>query len=234
MTTNQTKEHLMAILSELRKTVLERTPAYVAVGATDLAVEKVRQATSRAVELRSELAPAQLQDKAGAQAGKAVEQAQHVPVLALNATLELAGKAQESYDALATRGHELVGRIQRQRATKELLDQASSTVARSKGAVTTARRAAAETPRAALATVTAGRRDVVTVAEVVEADVRTTGRKVRTATTPTKRTAKRSTATARKRVTDAERATKGAATSARKSATAAAKATKAAAAKVGD
>ncbi|MGZ4654623.1 hypothetical protein [Oryzihumus sp.] len=224
----------MALVADLRKTVTDTTPVYAVVGATDLAVEKVREARTRAAALRAELGDFDVT----AVQGKAVETAQHVPALALNRTLEIAGKAQESYDTLAERGQKLVTRIRGQRATQDLLAQAGNTLALGKGAVTTIRNAATDTERAVKATLTTGRREATEAAETVKTSAKATGTTTRTAakkaTKATKPAAKRATTTATKRAATAKSATKAAATSATKTAEAAEKAVEAAAEKVGD
>ncbi|GAA1252416.1 hypothetical protein [Oryzihumus leptocrescens] len=224
----------MALVADLRKTVTDTTPVYAVVGATDLAVEKVREARTRAAALRAELGDFDVT----AVQGKAVETAQHVPALALNRTLEIAGKAQESYDTLAERGQKLVTRIRGQKATQDLLAQAGNTLALGKGAVTTIRNAATDTERAVKATLTTGRREATEAAETVKTSAKTTGTTTKTAakkaTKATKPAAKRATTTATKRAATAKSATKAAATSAAKTAEAAEKAVEAAAEKVGD
>ncbi|MGN6634240.1 MAG: hypothetical protein ACTHJ6_02090 [Oryzihumus sp.] len=221
----------MALVADLRKTVTDTTPVYAVVGATDLAVEKVREARTRAAALRAELDVTAVQ-------GKAVETAQHVPALALNRTLEIAGKAQESYDTLAERGQKLVTRIRGQKATQDLLAQAGTTLALGKGAVTTIRNAATDTERAVKATLTTGRREATEAAETVKTSTKqtatTTKRAAKKAATGTKPAAKRASTTATKRAATAKSATKAAATSAAKTAEAAEKAVEAAAEKVGD
>ncbi|MGZ4601567.1 MAG: hypothetical protein ACXVYY_18380 [Oryzihumus sp.] len=224
----------MALVADLRKTVTDTTPVYAVVGATDLAVEKVREARTRAAALRAELGDFDVT----AVQGKAVETAQHVPALALNRTLEIAGKAQESYDTLAERGQKLVTRIRGQKATQDLLAQAGNTLALGKGAVTTIRNAATDTERAVKATLTTGRREATEAAETVKTSAKATGTTTKTAakkaTKATKPAAKRATTTATKRAATAKSATKAAATSATKTAEAAEKAVEAAAEKVGD
>ena len=143
----------MTLVTDIRRTVTDNSAVYVAVGVTDLAVEKVRDARDRAAAARVHFSVADLTELPGRVAG----QAQQVPTLAFNRTLEIAGKAQESYDDLAERGQKLVKRLRTQKSTQDLLAQAGTTVRLGKGAVTTARKAAAETQRAARATVTTGR-----------------------------------------------------------------------------
>ncbi|MEO8556167.1 MAG: hypothetical protein ABI474_05810 [Actinomycetota bacterium] len=239
----------MTLVKEIRKTVTDTTPVYAAVGVTDLAVEMMRDARVRVAAARADLDVNALQDKALDKAialqGKAVkraekvaEQAQHMPALALNQTLEAAGKAQQTYAELAVRGHKLVKRIRNQKSTKDLFAQAGSTVTLGKGAVTTVRKAAVDTERAAMATLTTGRQEAESVIEAVVSFVRpevkavsTTVRKsVKATRIPVKRTA----TTAKKSTTSVRRATKSVATSAAKTATAAATAAKTATPKVGD
>ena len=239
----------MTLVKDIRKTVTDTTPVYAAVGVTDLAVEMVRavriRVGVRAAAARADLDVSALQDKAVKRAEKVAEQAQQIPALALNQTLEVAGKAHEvagkaheTYAELAVRGHKLVKRIRSQKATRDLLAQAGSTVSLGKGAVTTVRKAAGDTQRAALATLTTGRREAEAVVDAVAAsvqhEVKATTRTVRKSAAATRTSATRTTATAKKSTASAKRATRTAATGARKTATKATKATKAATPKVGD
>lgn len=250
----------MTLVKNIRKTVTETKPVFAAVGVTDLAVEKVRAARDRALAARADLDVSALQDKAIDKAtklqGKAMdkatllqdkaikraeklaEQAQHVPSLALNQTLEVAGKAQETYAELAVRGHKLVKRIRSQKSTQDLLAQAGSTVSLGKGAVTTVHKAAVDAERVAKATLTSGRHEAEVVIEAVVASVSreakvTTGT-VRKSVKATRIPVKRAATTAKKSTTSARRATKSAATSATKTASAAAAAAKVATPKIGD
>ena len=93
----------MTLVTDIRRTVTDNSAVYVAVGVTDLAVEKVRDARDRAAAARVHFSVADLTELPGRVAG----QAQQVPTLAFNRTLEIAGKAQESYDDLAERGQKL-------------------------------------------------------------------------------------------------------------------------------
>ena len=168
----------MSVIEDLKNTV-DTTPFFAAVGATDLAVEKVREARLRAdkaradlavraekarVELSTDLAPANVQ----ARATKAVDDAKEIPALAINQTMVFGGKLTEAYDELAARGHKLVKRIQDQKATKDLVAQADTAVAQVKGAVTSARKASADIERSAKATVTTARKEAAKVVTVVE------------------------------------------------------------------
>ena len=228
----------MTLVKDIRKTVTDTKPVFAAVGVTDLAVEKVREARARALAARADLNVSAMQDKAIKRAEKLAEQAQHVPALTLNQTLEVAGKAQETYAELAVRGHKLVSRIRNQKSTKDLLAQAGSTVSLGKGAITTVRKAAVDAERVAKATLTTGRHEAEVVIEAVVASVSreakvTTGT-VRKSVKATRIPVKRAATTAKKSTTSARRATKSAVTSATKTAAAAAAAAKVATPKVGD
>ncbi|MEP7036309.1 MAG: hypothetical protein ABI662_00915 [Dermatophilaceae bacterium] len=212
----------MTIVSDIRKTVTDTTPVYAAVGVTDLAVEKVRQAQASALAARPNFHVSALRDRAtkraekvaaqaqlvAERAEKVAEQAQQIPAQALNQTLEAAGKAHTTYTELAVRGEKLVKRLRNQKATKDLLAQAGTTVSFGKGAVTTVRKA-------------------------VRLEAKTPVRVARKSG-PATRLATKRTVTARKSTATAKRATKATVTSARKTATAASTAVKAAAPKIGD
>ena len=237
----------MSVIEDLKKTV-DTTPFFAAVGVTDLAVEKVREARLRAdraradfavraekarVELSTDLAPANVQ----ARATRVADQVKEIPAIVINETMVVGGKVAEGYDELAARGHQLVKRIQNQKATKDLVAQADTTVAQVKGAVTSARKATADIERSAKATITTARKEaakVVTVVggsvveetKVVEAEVAKSAKRTRTA-------AKRTTTTTKNATKKATTSAKGATTSVRKTAVAAEKATEKAADKVG-
>lgn len=232
-----TKENPMSVMTDIKNTV-DATPFFAAVGATDLAVEKVREARIRAekvrVELSADLAPAKVQ----ARATTLVDGVKEIPAVVLNETMVVGGKVAEGYDELAVRGKNLVKRIRNQKSTKDLVAQAETSVAQAKGAVTSARNAAADIERSAKATITTTRKEAVKLAEVVtgsvtegletvEAEVTESAKRTRTAAKRTSTTTKNA---SKKAVSSAKAAT----TSARKTAVAAEKATEKAAEKVGD
>lgn len=232
-----TKENPMSVMTDIKNTV-DATPFFAAVGATDLAVEKVREARVRAekvrVELSADLAPAKVQ----ARATTLVDGVKEIPAVVLNETMVVGGKVAEGYDELAVRGKNLVNRIRNQKSTKDLVAQAETSVAQAKGAVTSARNAAADIERSAKATITTTRKEAVKLAEVVtgsvtegletvEAEVTESAKRTRTAAKRTSTTTKNA---SKKAVSSAKAAT----TSARKTAVAAEKATEKAAEKVGD
>ena len=98
---------------------------------------------------------------------EAAEQAQELPALALNRGLEIAGKAQETYETVAARGEKLVKRVRTQKSTKDLLAQAEATFALGKGAVTTVRKSATDIQRSAKATLTTGRKEAAVAADAI-------------------------------------------------------------------
>jgi hypothetical protein len=228
----------MTLVADIKKTVTDTTPVYAAVGATDLAVEKVREARVRATEVRAEYTADKIQARVAERATEVTEQVQHVPALALNRGLELAGKAAESYGALVVRGESLVKRVRNQKATKDLVAQAESTVSLGKGAVTTVRKAAVDIERSAKATLTTGRREAVVAVEAVADSVVEEAHEATAAVEEsakhTRTAAKRTATTAKKRAASTRSSAKAATTGARKTATAAKKAGEAAAKKVGD
>jgi hypothetical protein len=222
----------MTLVNDIRKTVTDTTPVYAAVGVTDLAVEMVRDARARLMSTHLDLDVTALQDKAVKLAVKraelAREQAQQIPALAMNQTLEAAGKASQTYAELAVRGEKLVKRLRNQKSTKDLFAQAGSTVTIGKGAVTTVRKAAVETQRASKAMLTTGRREAEVVIDAVVQSVQheakaTTGT-VRKSAAATRTAVRRSNTTAKKSAASTRRVTKSVAKSAAKTAVAAAEA----------
>ncbi len=235
-----TKEINMSVIEDLRKTVdtIDTTPFFAAVGATDLAVEMVREARLRAdkarVELSADLAPASVQ----ARANKVADQVKEIPALAINQTMVVGGKVAEGYDELAVRGHKLVKRIQNQKATKDLVTQADTAAAQVKGAVTSARKASADIERSAKATITTARKEAAKVVDVVSDSVaeetKVAQTEVAKSAKATRTAAKRTSTTTKNATKKASTSAKGARTSVLKTAAAAEKATEKAAEKVGD
>lgn len=199
----------MTVTTTVKKVVSEYP--YAVIGATDLAVERVRT-------FRAEVAPARVQARlAGAPAA-----------------------AQDAYFDLADRGEKLAERVRKQRSTQDLIGQARATVALGKGLVTTAREAVSDVESSAKATLTTGRKEAAKAASAVvdsvdvTVDTASAGDAVKSSAKRTRTAAKRTTTTAKKRATATKSAAKATTTSARKTATKATKATEKAAEKVGD
>jgi heparin binding hemagglutinin HbhA len=210
------------------------TPVFAVVGATDLAVERVRAvvagvpAAQAQIETRVSGARADVEKRVSEFDPKTIAATvQEIPARATARALEVASKGQLAYEDLAARGKSLVGRIRAQASTQELVNQYGSTVSRGKAAVTTARKAADGTTSALLGTLGVGKAEVKEVAT-------TTRRSTRTAAKKTQASAKSTTTTAKKRAATTKTAAKTARTSATKTATAAKKAATDASTKVGD
>ena len=139
----------MTLVNDIRKTVTDTTPVLALVGATDLVVEKVRAVRAQASGVQVELDVKALQGKA-----------KQVPTQAVSKSIELAGKAEETYGDLAARGEQLVTRSASRRPPRTCSPRARSPCRRGKAAVTTVRKAADETRTAAKSTLTTAKREV--------------------------------------------------------------------------
>ena len=224
----------MATNTESPRPTISTTPLLAVVGATDLAVERIRAAAANApvvqaqFEAKVSAVQADVEKRVNEFDAKAFRsQAQELSLKATGRALEAAGKAEAAYEELAKRGQKLVDRVRSQASTQDLINQAGSTLSRGKAAVTVARKAADETASAILTTLNVGKRDAGTVVEETTASVET-------AVADTEASAKKTATTARKRAAATKSAVKGVETSAAKTAGKAATATKAAAKKVGD
>jgi hypothetical protein len=228
----------MATRTESRRPALNPTPLFAVVGATDLAVERVRAAAASASAVQSQV-QSQFEARVSAvQADveklvndfdpKAIRtQAQEVPNKAAARALEVASKAEATYEDLAKRGKSLVDRVRSQASTQDLVNQAGNTISRGKAAVTVARKAADETASAILGTLNVGKREATGVVDKTEEDVQA-------AANATRASAKKTATTTRKAAASTRSATKGVETSASKTASNASAAAKAAAKKVGN
>ena len=202
----------MTFVKDIRKTVTDTTPVYAALGATDLAVERLREARDRAAAVRLDLDVSAIQDRAAKRFETVTEQVR-------SQRAEAAGKARETYTELAVRGEKLVKRVRNQKSTKDLFAQAGSTVSLGKGAVTTVRKAAHDTQRAAIVTLATGRREAGAVASSVQHDVRATGRAATKAPASTPTVVEGTGTAAKKTAAAAQRATRSVAAGARKART---------------
>jgi len=179
------------ITKDLKKTAADaRLQLMAVVGATDLAAERVRDAADKArasakdfdiKDIQKDLEKVQSRiDKAQKdllkQVNKRVKDLQDGPANAFGNSLTLASKAQAQVEEPAERGEQVVARIRKQQPTQELKHQVETTVAAGKGAVTTARKAAAEAEKAAEAAIKTGvkeaREVAAKVAETVEKDAK--------------------------------------------------------------
>jgi hypothetical protein len=216
----------MTLIKDIRKTVTDTTPVYAALGVTDLAVERLHEARIRAAAVRHDLDFNVIQDRTAKRFEKVTEQVQQIPAQVRNQSAEVADKARQTYTGLAVRGEKMVKRVRNQKSTKDLFAQAGSTVSLGKGAVTTVRKAAHDTQRAARVTLATGRREAESVAASVQDGVRATGRKVTNAAgeSPAVPTVIQGTGTpAKKSTASTQRASRSVAAGARKAATTTAK-----------
>ena len=129
--------------------------------------------------------------------------AQEVPTRAVAVALTVASKAEAQYEELAKRGKDLYERVRTQQSTQDLLDQAGNTLSRTKGAVTTARKAADDTATAVRGTLGVGRREAGAVVETTGSAAESADRR------PRRRSAKKTTTRARKNATATKSAAKG-------------------------
>lgn len=199
---------------------LDVTPLFAVVGVTDLAVARVRTAVSNVSSVQAEA-----QKQIGQFDAKAA--ATEVPTRAVAVALETASKAEAQYEGLAERGKQLVDRLRTQAATRDLVAQANNTFSRTKGAVTTARKAADGTVTSVRSTLTVGRKEAAAVAS-------TTTERAEAAGSTTKQAAKKTATTAKRNASATKSAAKGTKTSATKTVSAAKKAASVSADKVGD
>ena len=159
------------------------TPLYVIAGAGDLAVEKFRAATDdvttrfakldqRTLQstLQTELTKRQAEfAKRQAELAKRFEalaadaktvpaKLRELPAVAQAGLTTVLGQAEETYDDLAARGQEIVGRIRNQKATDDVVAQAKTTVSKAKATRTTVRKTAESAERNVKATTTSARK----------------------------------------------------------------------------
>lgn len=104
--------------------IRESKAFYVAAGAGDYAVEKLREVPDRLTRLQKQA------------------EAKDLPRAAASYANQVGVRAAEVVDGLAARGKRLVGRVERQQATKQLEESAKSTARKVRSAAGTAREAA--------------------------------------------------------------------------------------------
>ncbi len=207
---------LSATIEKTRKDIEKRladTGALNAVvGASDLAVKKLREAQADLTARAASIDPKALRDQAQATVVSAPEQVKALPTKAQAALGEAVATALTTYGELAARGSDLVARVRRQQATQDLKAQASTAVSHAKATATTAQRSASSTKSAVKSATTTAKKSAKT----------------------TKTAAKSATTTAKKNAAQTKTSAKSTVTSAKKTATAAKKAADATASKVGN
>jgi heparin binding hemagglutinin HbhA len=130
---------------DVRRALSDSKPLLAAVGAGDLAVERLRQLSG---QLRHELHPKIVRDRVG------TLDVQALPRRTQSIVRGRIDQATGIYDDLAARGRILIGRIRRQKATEDLVEQAQATVRQARATRTAARKATERTTRAAKRTKT--------------------------------------------------------------------------------
>jgi hypothetical protein len=144
--------------SEARVPVTERKPVLAVVGATDLAVEKVRAAVNAGVERAPQLVEGRLgkarnsiQDAVGTGGLRSVwegrrlqEGLQRVPAVALGRAITVASRAETEYEQLAVRGRTRVEHLRTQESTQQAVARGRSTLARTQAVIVEGRRGVEE------------------------------------------------------------------------------------------
>ncbi len=127
-------------------------PFYFAAGATDLAVEKIREIPAEYKRLQE-------------QAMK-VDTSQ-VRVAVEDYSTKATVKAVKVYDELVSRGQQVTRNVRRQKATQVLSERVDATASKAKATVTTARKSAAATTTSAKATATSAKKTTEAAADAV-------------------------------------------------------------------
>ncbi|MEI2730940.1 MAG: hypothetical protein V9G08_02835 [Dermatophilaceae bacterium] len=104
------------------------TPAYAAVGAADVAVERAREAAK-------EFDPEELRTQFASQADKAKD----LPSQLIDLAKEFADKVQAQYEEFATRGEQVVAKLLDRKPNEELKDQFEHAIEVGKDALASAR-----------------------------------------------------------------------------------------------
>ncbi|WP_432945252.1 hypothetical protein ACQPXM_05055 [Kribbella sp. CA-253562] len=159
------------------------TPLYVIAGAGDLAVEKFRavseDVTARFAQLDQQKLQATLQteltkrqvelskrlEALAADAKTVPAKLRELPAVAQAGLTTVLGQAEVTYEDLAARGEEIVGRIRSQKASEDLAAQAKTTASKAKATRTTARKTADTAARNVKATTTSARKTTKTAAK---------------------------------------------------------------------
>jgi len=166
----------MANTAVIKKTLTDPTPLYVAAGAGDLAVEKIREVPSRLAALRDrrgdfKVEPKAVQDLVQERLADLQVEVKRLPERANAVVTDGMAQASKTYSELAERGKTVVDRIRSQKATQELIEQAEATVARARAARQTATAGAKGTGRAVKKTATEAAKTVDAASEAVESSV---------------------------------------------------------------
>jgi hypothetical protein len=148
------------------------TPFYALAGFGDLAVAKVREVgdelASRFATLDQQALQAELTKRVDALAADArtvPAKLRELPIAAQASIATVLSQADETYEVLAGRGKQVVTRIRNQKATQDLVAQASTTVSKAKATRTSVRKTAATASQNAKATTTSARKTAKTASK---------------------------------------------------------------------
>lgn len=163
----------MATTAEIRKTYTDFAktltgpkPFYAVAGVGDLAVEKIKALRPSAEENKGvKDLPKQLTDKLS----DLPKEARKVADKLTDRVDTQVKAADERYEKLAVRGEDIVKRVRTQKSTKDLVEQAKSTITKARNVRGTATEGAKKTTEAAKSTVSAARK-TTTRARTVAAD----------------------------------------------------------------
>lgn len=144
----------MALTTYIKK----NTAMMAAIGAGDLAVEKLRDIKLPKVTVDPKVAQEEVQD----QIAVLVNRVSELPTKVTGFVNDQVAQGNEVFDDLANRGKVLVDRIANQQATKDLQAQAQRTTSQAKGAATTAKKSAGTTKSRAKATTTSAKKTAST------------------------------------------------------------------------
>jgi hypothetical protein len=151
----------MATTAELRKTYTDFAktltgpkPFYAVAGVGDLAVEKVKALRPAAEDKSVKDLPKQLTEKLS----DLPKEARKVADKLTDRVDAEVKAADERYAKLAQRGEDIVKRVRTQKSTKDLVEQAKSTITKARNVRGTATEGAKKTTEAAKSTVTAARK----------------------------------------------------------------------------
>lgn len=161
----------MALPDTFEKTLknVDPTPLYALVGASDLAVEKLRIASNELQLFVADVDPKTVPGKVQAATSARVEavtadmkarnaDAKDFPTMAQNMLFEILSQAVATYGELAERGKELVIRVRNQPEAEELREQTKATVSKVKATATTSKKSAAATKKSAKSAATSARK----------------------------------------------------------------------------
>jgi heparin binding hemagglutinin HbhA len=178
----------MALADTFEKTLknVDVTPLYAVVGAGDLAIEKILNASNDMQILVADADPKTVPAKMQAAATARVEavtadmkartsDAKDFPTLAQTLFFEALSQAVVTYGEMAERGKELVTRVRNQPEGELLKTQAKATATKAKATATTTKKSAAATKKSAKSTATSARKTGEAASKAAKATAKKVG-----------------------------------------------------------